>query len=132
MVFLILSAIILLIILIILIYLRKRIKIAIELIEEGSIAIGHIMSTLFFPIVPFIWQALLLAWFLVVATYLASSGEAQYKIDLEDCGGKNKSLLNIRMVRSYFLYIQINYSFKTSATTLIMNNSHINFCLDVS
>jgi choline transporter-like protein 2/4/5 len=36
-----------------LIFFRTRIKIAIELIEEASIAVGDMMSTLFFPIIPF-------------------------------------------------------------------------------
>jgi len=67
--------------------LRKRISIAIELIEEGSIAVGHIMSTLFFPIVPFIWQFLIIIWFVVVAVFLASSGESQYRVDLQNGGG---------------------------------------------
>ena len=82
MVILVLLAIVLLIILIVLIFLRNRIKIAIELIEEGSIAVGHMMSTLFFLLVPFLWHLLLLGWFLLVCVYLASSGEKQYKMDL--------------------------------------------------
>ena len=82
---LIILAVVLLIILIIVIFLRKRIKIAIELIEEGSIAVGHMMSTLLFPLVPFLWQFLIVGWFLLVAVYLASSGVAEYKIDLEGC-----------------------------------------------
>ena len=87
MIFLILGAIVLLIILIIVIFLRKRISIAIELIEEGSIAVGHMMSTLFFPIVPFVWQFLIIIWFVVVAVFLASSGESQYRVDLTNGGG---------------------------------------------
>ena len=86
MVFLILGAILLLIILIIVIFLRKRISIAIELIEEGSFAVGHMMSTLFFPIVPFIWQFLIIIWFVLVAVFLASSGVAEYKTDLQGGG----------------------------------------------
>ena len=86
MVFLILGAILLLIILIIVIFLRKRISIAIELIEEGSFAVGHMMSTLFFPIVPFIWQFLITIWFVLVAVFLASSGVAEYRTDLQGGG----------------------------------------------
>ena len=88
MIFLVIMAIVLLIILVVLIFLRKRVKIAIELIEEASIAVGHMMSTLFFPLVPFIWQFLIIVWFVLVAIFLASSGVAEYKIDLngqEDC-----------------------------------------------
>ena len=82
MIFLVIMAIVLVIILVILIFLRKRVKIAIELIEEASIAVGHMMSTLFFPLVPFIWQFLIIVWFVLVAIFLASSGVAEYKIDL--------------------------------------------------
>ena len=86
MVFLILGAILLLIILVIVIFLRKRISIAIELIEEGSFAVGHMMSTLFFPIVPFIWQFLIIIWFVIVAVFLASSGQPEYRTDLQGGG----------------------------------------------
>jgi choline transporter-like protein 2/4/5 len=48
------SGILLVIILVLLIFFRTRIKIAIELIEEASIAVGDMMSTLFFPIIPFV------------------------------------------------------------------------------
>ena len=36
--------------------LRNRVAIAIELIEEGSIACGQMITTLFFPPLPFIFQ----------------------------------------------------------------------------
>ena len=39
----------------------SRLRIAIELIEEGSIAVGDIMSTLFFPVVPFLMQLVVIA-----------------------------------------------------------------------
>ena len=58
----------------------SRIRIAIELIEEGSIAVGDIMSTLFFPVVPFLLQLVVIAFFSVVAMFLASSGEPKYVI----------------------------------------------------
>ena len=90
MILLIVMAIFLVIILIIVIFLRKRIKIAIELIEEGSIAVGHMMSTLFFPLVPFIWEFLIIVWFFCVAVFLASSGVPEYKIDLELDDGINE------------------------------------------
>lgn len=35
---------------------RNRVAIAIELIEEGSVACGQMLATLFFPPVPFILQ----------------------------------------------------------------------------
>ena len=45
------------------------------------------MSTLFFPLVPFVWQFLIIVWFVLVAVFLASSGVAEYKIDLNEEGG---------------------------------------------
>ncbi|XP_071443177.1 choline transporter-like protein 2 isoform X2 [Hetaerina americana] len=80
MVFLIIAASILAIIVLILIFLRNRIRIAIELIREASKAVGSVTSTLFFPIVPWLIQLLALAWGLSVALYLASSGTAEYRV----------------------------------------------------
>ena len=53
----------------------SRIKIAIELIEEASIAVGDMMSTLFFPIVPFILEVIFVGWFFTVAAFLSSWNE---------------------------------------------------------
>ena len=76
MVFLIISGITLLIILLLLCFMFTRIKIAIELIEEGSIAVGHMMSTLFFPFIPFVMEVIFVAWFFTVAAFLSSWNEA--------------------------------------------------------
>lgn len=64
----------------ILIFLRKRIKIAIALIGQASKAVGSIMSTLFFPVVPYLLQLVFLTLFCVVAVLLASAGQAQYRL----------------------------------------------------
>ena len=77
--------VVLLIILILIIVLRKRILIAIELIEEASIAVSHMMSTLFFPVVPFVMEVFVIGWFVLVAMYLASSGEQTFYVNTEDC-----------------------------------------------
>ena len=37
---------------------RNRVAIAIELIEEGSIACGQMITTLFFPPLPFLFQVI--------------------------------------------------------------------------
>ena len=76
MIFLIISGITLLIILLLLCFMFTRIKIAIELIEEGSIAVGHMMSTLFFPFIPFVMEVIFVAWFFTVAAFLSSWNEA--------------------------------------------------------
>uniref|UniRef100_A0A4W6BNI8 Choline transporter-like protein n=1 Tax=Lates calcarifer TaxID=8187 RepID=A0A4W6BNI8_LATCA len=43
-------------------------------------AIGHIMSTLFFPVVTFLLLTICISYWAVTAVYLASSGEAIYKV----------------------------------------------------
>ena len=53
------SGIIFLVTLCLFIFLRKRILIAIALIEEGSKAVGHMFSSLFFPIIPWLFQVIL-------------------------------------------------------------------------
>ncbi|KAF7658124.1 hypothetical protein LDENG_00017200 [Lucifuga dentata] len=68
------------IIVIILIFLRRRLRIAIALLKEGSKAIGYIMSTLFYPIITFFLLAICIAYWAVTAVFLASSGDAVYKV----------------------------------------------------
>jgi len=77
-----------LVILCIFIFLRERILIAIALIEQGSKAVGQMFSSLFFPIIPFLFQLVVAGWFLIVAMYLASSGESEYRVSMpeENCG----------------------------------------------
>ena len=88
MAFLIISGTALLIVLLLLCWLRTRISIAIELIEEASIAVGDMMSTLFFPLIPFVIEVIYVCWFILVATFLASSNEKQYQINISE--GKEK------------------------------------------
>ena len=88
-------AVINLIILIVLLFLSKRIAIAVKLLEEASRAVGHAMTTLFFPIVPFFWQSIVLVWFLVVASCLATAGEKEFQVILNF--KINKLYNNIRL-----------------------------------
>uniref|UniRef100_A0A4W5M970 Choline transporter-like protein n=1 Tax=Hucho hucho TaxID=62062 RepID=A0A4W5M970_9TELE len=67
-------------ILIILIFLRKRVRIAIALLREGSKAVSYIMSTLFYPITTFLLLAICISYFSVTSVFLASSGDAIYKV----------------------------------------------------
>lgn len=50
-------------------------------------AVGSIMSTLFFPVVPYLLQLVCLALFCVVAVLLASAGKAEYRLmcSIDDC-----------------------------------------------
>uniref|UniRef100_A0A8D3BRJ4 Choline transporter-like protein n=1 Tax=Scophthalmus maximus TaxID=52904 RepID=A0A8D3BRJ4_SCOMX len=67
-----------------LIFLRRRVRVSIALLREASKAIGHIMSTLFFPVVTFLLLTLCISCWAVTAVYLASSGEAIYKVTSPD------------------------------------------------
>ncbi|XP_072275592.1 choline transporter-like protein 5 isoform X5 [Pyxicephalus adspersus] len=78
--FMIILCIVEVIIILMLIFLRNRIRIAIALLQEGSRAIGYIMSTLFYPIITFILIAICISYWAVTAVFLATSGEAVYKI----------------------------------------------------
>ncbi|XP_076837198.1 choline transporter-like protein 5-A isoform X2 [Brachyhypopomus gauderio] len=63
-----------------LIFLRKRVRVAIALLKEGSRAIGYIMSALFYPLITFVLLAVCISYWAVTAVFLASSGEAVYKV----------------------------------------------------
>ncbi|XP_073776231.1 choline transporter-like protein 5-A isoform X4 [Danio rerio] len=63
-----------------LIFLRKRVRIAIALLREGSRAISYIMSALFYPIITFVLLAICISYWAMTALFLASSGDAVYKV----------------------------------------------------
>ncbi|CAD5113685.1 DgyrCDS2846 [Dimorphilus gyrociliatus] len=74
----IIAGIFLLIILILLIFLRSRIRIAISLIKASSRAIGNMVFTLFWPIIPFLLQLCLFGFWIAAALFLATMGSAKY------------------------------------------------------
>ncbi|XP_053466703.1 choline transporter-like protein 2 isoform X3 [Ictalurus furcatus] len=78
--FTIILAIVELIIILLLIFLRKRILIAIALIKEASRAIGHVMSSLFYPLLTFFLVAIVIAYWAITAIFLSTSNEAVYKV----------------------------------------------------
>ncbi|TRY82249.1 hypothetical protein DNTS_009363 [Danionella cerebrum] len=63
-----------------LIFLRTRILIAIALIQETSRALGHMMSTLFYPVVTFVLVLVCVSYWGITALYLATSGSPVYKV----------------------------------------------------
>jgi len=75
--FFIISVVLLCVILLVTLFLRKRIRIAVELIGESSKAVGSIMSSVFYPILSFLLQLVVMAWFVLVLTFLASSSEKE-------------------------------------------------------
>lgn len=79
--------VLLVILLLIVLVLRKRIQIAISMIKEASKAVAAIKTSLFFPIVPWLLQLALFAWFVAVAVYLVTNGTPKYKvIDVPESG----------------------------------------------
>ncbi|CAL8299300.1 unnamed protein product [Lota lota] len=67
------------IILLTVIFLRTRILIAIALIQEASRAVGHMMSTLLYPLVTFVLVLICVAYWGITALYLATSGAPIYR-----------------------------------------------------
>ncbi|XP_072033070.1 choline transporter-like protein 4 [Amphiura filiformis] len=66
------------IVLLLVFILFTRIRIATALIEEASQALGMMLSTLFWPIIPFTLQLAFISFWAFVAVYLASSGQTKY------------------------------------------------------
>ncbi|XP_040891790.1 choline transporter-like protein 2 isoform X2 [Toxotes jaculatrix] len=78
--FMIILAIVEVIIILLLIFLRKRILIAIALIKEASRAVGHVMSSLFYPLLTFFLLSVVIAYWAVTAVFLSTSNEQVYKV----------------------------------------------------
>ncbi|XP_069093290.1 choline transporter-like protein 4 isoform X1 [Pleurodeles waltl] len=92
--FLIILAVIEVILLLLLLFLRKRILIAIALIKEASKAIGHIMSSLLYPLFTFVLLVICVGYWGITALYLATSGSPLYRVtptnsSLPDCNNTN-------------------------------------------
>ncbi|KAM4675347.1 choline transporter-like protein 2 isoform 3-T3 [Discoglossus pictus] len=68
------------VIILLLIFLRKRILIAIALIKEASRAVGHVMSSMVFPLFTFLLLCLCIAYWAITAVFLSTSSEAVYKV----------------------------------------------------
>ncbi|XP_022084254.1 choline transporter-like protein 2 isoform X2 [Acanthaster planci] len=73
-------SILLLIIVLVTLCLCNRIRIAVQLIKESSRAVGSMLSTLFWPIVPFLLQVLIIALWATIAVFLATSHQAKYVV----------------------------------------------------
>uniref|UniRef100_A0A8C5M1F9 Choline transporter-like protein n=1 Tax=Leptobrachium leishanense TaxID=445787 RepID=A0A8C5M1F9_9ANUR len=68
------------VVILLLIFLRKRILIAIALIKEASRAVGHVMSSMVFPLFTFLLVCLCIAYWAITAVFLSTSNEAVYKV----------------------------------------------------
>ena len=122
MVFLIISGLLLLILLIILIFMRKSIRIAVELIDLGASAVKSMVSTLFFPVFPFLLQIVVVGWFITVGMYLASAGERQYRLDI-DCPDTGEKYLLHKFSDKPLLYFS-HKSHYTHFTTVLQFSSY--------
>ena len=76
----IIAAVVLFIVLLLILVLIKRLRLAIQLIREGSKAITGVFLTVLFPIIPLILELALLVYFIATAVYLACSGSALYRV----------------------------------------------------
>ncbi|KAM9770091.1 choline transporter-like protein 2 isoform 1-T1 [Menidia menidia] len=84
--FMIILAVVEVVIILLLIFLRKRILIAIALIKEASRAIGHVISSLFYPVLTFLLLAVVIAYWAITAVFLATSNDQIYKVfNNSDC-----------------------------------------------
>ncbi|XP_059157346.1 choline transporter-like protein 2 isoform X2 [Physella acuta] len=72
------GATILLIFLIIIMVLCSRIMLATKLISEASVAISYMWCVLFWPLVPFILQFLIIAYWISSMVFISSMGEPEY------------------------------------------------------
>ena len=50
---------------------------------QGSRAVGHMCSSLFFPLLPWLLQLVVVGWALLVALYLASWGRDDYRVAIK-------------------------------------------------
>nr|XP_054770160.1 choline transporter-like protein 2 isoform X2 [Lytechinus pictus] len=73
-------AVVFLIMFLLTICLCSRIRIAVELISESSRAVSSMWSTLFWPIIPFLLQTGVIALWVVIAVYLATSQQPMYEV----------------------------------------------------
>uniref|UniRef100_A0A674EDC0 Choline transporter-like protein n=1 Tax=Salmo trutta TaxID=8032 RepID=A0A674EDC0_SALTR len=78
--FMIILSIVEVVVILLLIFLRKRVLIAIALIKEASRAVGHVMSSLFYPLLTFALLALVIAYWAITAVFLSTSNDQVYKV----------------------------------------------------
>jgi len=86
--FSIITGIFTLIIILIFIALRKRIQLAIALLDQGAKAVGRNCGSIFWPAFPFLLHVVIFAWFTFLSLYIGSSGTKKYtvvNVDKENC-----------------------------------------------
>uniref|UniRef100_A0A914XSY3 Choline transporter-like protein n=1 Tax=Plectus sambesii TaxID=2011161 RepID=A0A914XSY3_9BILA len=113
-------AVLLLIVLLILLFIRKRVQIAIALITESSKAIGNMLSSLFFPVIPFLLHVLVFVLWASIAIWLQSWGKENcrrmgvpdYELNLNATNGNGSkcdcNLINATKEERYCTFV--NYT----------------------
>lgn len=110
--------IVLVILILLLIFLRNRIRIAIALIKEGSRAVGCMMSSLLFPLLPYALHLAVFVFWGAVAIYLQSTKKKQFYMtddynNTQACDPSNETLIKIgkckfdHYIASHTVYGQI-------------------------
>ncbi|XP_040588163.1 choline transporter-like protein 4 [Mesocricetus auratus] len=96
------------VLLLMLIFLRQRIRIAIALLKEASRTVGHMMSTMFYPLVTFVLLVICIGYWALMALYLATSGQPQYVYWVSDA--RAPGCENVPVNKSCDPMASINYS----------------------
>lgn len=92
-IFFIILCVLAVIFLIVVLILCKRLRIAIEVIDQASRAVTSSLTTLAFPLLPWLLQLGVVALFTTLAIYIASMGQARYTVSnlptqcLDRCSG---------------------------------------------
>ncbi|KAF0288293.1 Choline transporter-like protein 2 [Amphibalanus amphitrite] len=82
MAFFVILCVVAVLLLLLLLVLYKRIRVATAMLSQASRAVNSALSTLFFPLVPFALQLGVVALFLSVALYTASTGSPTYRVTM--------------------------------------------------
>ena len=102
--------------LVILIFLRTRIRIAIELINESSRAVGNMPFTLLWPLWPFIFEIALFGFWGANVIFLASVGQASYGFANSSLENLTSDLANSSNVVESTLYDAVNAACNDNGT----------------
>ena len=94
--------------------LRKRIALAIELIQESSKAVAHMPATLLWPLVPFLLHVLVALFFAAVALFLTSAGTAEHNVAVPSADAQH---VNVSMTELARMMMASSSSSESEGTT---------------
>lgn len=120
----------LVIIVLTIIILRKRIIIAVALVKEGSKAVSSITSTVFFPIIPWLIQVMVIGFAVLCGLYLASIGTEVYKVN-----GMNTTTSCVCTGRTYYdgeICNPEEFNRFCKNTAFSLNKARSDLCIDAA